>query len=199
ALRVRVARVVSSVSGAKAVGSGSVLAPAGMSLNRARIGPVILDPSGFFATGTVIVSAPGRSPRSHCQPLDRMMSPRLNIKLSCPRLKRLRTLSPTFEAGGSSNISFGENFATGATFEVVTTPRAGLIIAFLKTVASAPRPMFFGFMVAAPGFSLFLLIFQFIAPLGTTTRAMSTVVNGPAASSFRLVRKDGSDAHDEVN
>jgi hypothetical protein len=48
-----------------------------MSLNRARTGPVMPDPSGFFVTGTVMVSAPGRSPRSPCQPLDRMMSPRV--------------------------------------------------------------------------------------------------------------------------
>jgi len=36
---------------------GRVLVFAAMSLNRASTGPVMLDPSGFFATGTVIVSA----------------------------------------------------------------------------------------------------------------------------------------------
>ena len=66
---VSVARIVSRLAAVSTPGSGNVFVPAGMSLNRARAGHVMLEPSGFPAMGTLIVSAPGRGVTSPCQPL----------------------------------------------------------------------------------------------------------------------------------
>src|SRR5579863_3211295 len=66
--------------------SGKVVASRIISLKRISTGPVMLDPSGFFATGTAMVSMPSRAGMSPCQPLDSTTSPRLKKSASAPAL-----------------------------------------------------------------------------------------------------------------
>ena len=55
--------------------SGTVVASDGMSIRRAKTGPVMEDPSGFFAIGTVMVWKLARGVRSPCQPLTTLTCP----------------------------------------------------------------------------------------------------------------------------
>src|SRR5579871_99782 len=53
-----------------------VLVFGAISTKRASTGPVILEPSGFLATGTAMVWTPSRDARSPCHPLVRITWPR---------------------------------------------------------------------------------------------------------------------------
>ena len=52
-----------------------VVVPAAMLMKRSITGPVSGEPSGFFATGTVMVCRPARGITSPCQPLTTLTWP----------------------------------------------------------------------------------------------------------------------------
>ena len=63
-----------------------MVVPGDALIRRAMTGPVIDEPFGYFATGTLIVCSPARGIRSPCQPETTPMRPSIELGVPLPRL-----------------------------------------------------------------------------------------------------------------